>query len=30
MVPVFIALSYLAVKIAPSHVPHKVLEDNEL
>jgi predicted MFS family arabinose efflux permease len=30
MVPVFIALSYLAVKIAPSHVPHKILEDNEL
>ena len=30
MVPILIALSYLAVKIAPSHVPHKVLEDNEL
>lgn len=30
MVPILIALSYFAVKIAPSHVPHKVLEDNEL
>jgi len=30
MVPILIALSYLAVKIAPSHVPHKILEENEL
>jgi MFS family permease len=30
MVPVLIALAYLAVKIAPSHVPQKVLEENEI
>jgi MFS family permease len=30
MVPVLILISYLIVKIVPSNVPHKVLEDNEL
>lgn len=30
MVPVLILLAYIAVMIAPSHVPHRVLEDNEL
>ena len=30
MVPVLIFIAYLIVKIAPSQVPHKVLEDNEL
>jgi len=30
MVPVLIFIAYLVVKIAPSQVPHKVLEDNEL
>ena len=30
MVPVLITMAYVAVKIAPSPVPHKVLEDNEL
>jgi hypothetical protein len=30
MVPVLILIAYAIVKIAPSDVPQKVLEDNEL
>jgi MFS family permease len=30
MVPILILLAYIAVTLAPSRVPHKVLEDNEL
>ena len=30
MVPVLIFISYIIVKLVPSHVPQKVLEDNEL
>lgn len=30
MVPILILIAYLIVKISPSHVPQKVLEDNEL
>jgi MFS family permease len=30
MVPILISIAYIVVKVAPSHVPQKVLEENEI